>query len=165
MLLSKLNEKLKTRDDLIKKMKKNIDILKSRNLISEDIKMQLGVQKKQMLEMENEANLIKLEFFKLQEANMNKDGIINEFQNLSHITKDKFKMFEEANKQLREENDLLRRKLDEYENKLLPQMNQLDKQKENQIYDFYLFGAIIISVAIIIILFLYFKYMNNCNSL
>jgi hypothetical protein len=130
-----LTEKNQEKDILITSLKKNLQLLKDKNSINSKAKMQVNIQNKQMEEMEIELNMLKMEFIKMQEALANKDEIINEFQNLSEISKNKFKMFEETNKQMKLENDHLQRSVNELQNKVIPQMSQNEKLKDGQIED------------------------------
>ena len=70
---------------------------------------------------------------KLQDTLSNKDKIINEFSKLSENTKSKFKMFEDANRILQEENEILNRTIDEYKNSLIPRLIQSEYLKEKRI--------------------------------
>lgn len=87
----------------------------------------------QILELQSEIKYLKQDYLKLQEAISNKDNIINEFHNVSEITKNKFKILEDTNLGLRHDNQMLLEKLDEYQNEVLPQIANADRIKEKKL--------------------------------
>lgn len=125
----------KLKDNIINNLKTNIKQLHDKLAKYQNSTINMNAQTRQFHEIENENNLIKIEFAKLQENLSNKDNIINEFHKLSEISKSKFKMFEETNLLLREENGSFKRHLDDLREKV-QMLNNNDQMKENKMNEY-----------------------------
>ena len=85
----------------------------------------INIQKKNLLELENENNLLKNEILSYQDKLKSKDLINSEVQSLFKIMQEKFNQFTNKIDSLKKENELLLLKNKQYEEQLI----KFNKQK------------------------------------
>jgi chromosome segregation ATPase len=124
--IHELRETVKLYEIQMASYKKNMQKHQSDLGVSDTLKVDINILNKKINEMEAEVNFHKVENMRLCEILHSKENIMSQFHNLVNVSSNKFKLFEEANENLRVENSTIKIKLDDYKNKI----EQLT-QKEN----------------------------------
>lgn len=124
--IHQLEEHVKSLEVIIGNYKKNLNDVNKKVAQGDNLKVDMGILKNKIVDLESELNYHKVENMRLSEIIHSKDNLISQFQNLVGISTNKFKLFEETNQSLRDENIHLKNKLDELGLKFNTSM-----QKEN----------------------------------
>jgi chromosome segregation ATPase len=121
--IHQLKETIRVYEVQIASYKKNMQKHQSDINISDTLKVDINILHKKINEMEGEINFHKVENMRLCEILQSKENIMSQFHSLVNVSSNKFKLFEEANQNLREENSSLKIKLEDFKTKI-EQMTQ-----------------------------------------
>jgi chromosome segregation ATPase len=98
--------------------KKNFQVSNSKLAEADTLKADINILNKKISDLECELNFSKVENMRMMDILHNKETLISQFQNLVGITESKFKLFEETNKSIRDENLILKNQIEDLNIKL-----------------------------------------------
>jgi chromosome segregation ATPase len=113
-----LKEQVKILEAKNNNYKKNFQISNSKLGEADTLKADINLLNKKISDLECELNFSKVENMRMLDILHNKETLISQFQNLVGITESKFKLFEETNKSVRDENLALKNQIEELNVKL-----------------------------------------------
>lgn len=112
------NEEIKHLEMTIDNYKKNFQILNEKISKQDNLQVEINHLNKIITDIESQQNLVKMENVKLVEVIRSKDNLISQFENLVTVSTEKFKMFDETHRNLRNENISLKNKIEEQSSKI-----------------------------------------------